>query len=297
MSLIVFTKMFQDQTPEGLVRTAKSAGIDGLDLCVRSGYPVNPDNVHRELPALVRRLADHGLIVPLVTGEGIWEGPDHPASERMMAALAQAGVTQYKLGYAFYQPDTDGGYWESVDAFREQLAGWARLAERYGVKVCYHTHCDVPGLELGYYLGANCSALMHLIQDFDPQHVGAYIGTANLLISGEPFKYGLSMIREYLSTVELQDVYYHRESDGDEGYHKRFWTSAGDGAVSWSEVFRALHSVGFDGPLTMHAEFEVPPGQSFDDMLIKEAAYFRNKLDSAALSVSTPGIAPSEKIL
>src|SRR5690606_5073727 len=159
------------------------------------------------------------------------------------------------------------------------------------VKVCYHTHCDVPGLSLGYHMGTNCAELMHMLRGFDPTMVGAYIGTGNLIATGEPFEYGLAMLNEYLSIVELQDMYLELVQVVDVGGLRRRWTTAWNGAVHWSRVFEALVSCGFDGPLTMHAEFEVTSDQSFEKLLTDEVAYFKHK---RARAQSTAIAVPSQ---
>lgn len=281
MKLIAFTKMLPARDIGGLVRLAQRTGLEGFDLCVREGYPVHPGNAETELPVVVRQLAEAGISVPMVTGEGLWHAATEAASQRILAGMAQAGVGLYKLGYFFYRPDRDGDYWQHVDAARRELEAWASLAAREGVKVCYHTHCDVPGLSLGYHVGTNCAELMHLLRGFDPTQVGAYIGTGNLVVSGEPFEYGLAMLSDYLAVVELQDMHLERVQAGDEGAHRRHWTPAGQGAVPWSSVFESLIRRGFDGPLTMHAEFEVGQGQSFEELLVREVSYFKQKREQA----------------
>jgi sugar phosphate isomerase/epimerase len=274
MKIIAFTKMMRQADEDGLIRIAHNAKVEGLDLCVREGYPVNPDNADAAMPRLVRRLEKEGIPVPMVTGEGVWRDAGDPSSQRILSGMAQSGVRLYKLGYYYYRPGVDGAYWDFVDRVRRGLEGWSKLGERFGVKVCYHTHCDIPGLALGQYMGTNCAALMHLLKDMDPARVGAYIGTGNLVVSGEPFEYGIEMVGKYLSIVELQDVYLERIDNGDQGMHRRHWTTAGQGAGAWSTIFDTLVRRHFDGPLTMHAEFEVPAGETFENVLTREMAYF-----------------------
>jgi len=284
MKIIAFTKMMRGADADALVRIAHDTKVEGFDLCVREGYPVNPDNADTELPRLVRRLEKDGIPVPMVTGEGVWRDAEDPSSPRILSGMAQAGVGLYKLGYYYYRPGVDGAYWSIVDRVRRGLESWSKLGERYGVKVCYHTHCDIPGLALGQYMGTNCAALMHLLKDLDPARVGAYVGTGNLVVSGEPFEYGIAMAGEYLSIVELQDVYLERIADGDQGTHRRHWTTAGRGAGAWSKIFETLARHEFNGPLTMHAEFEVPAGESFEKLLGREMAYFASRRENAMKS-------------
>ncbi|MCC6424371.1 MAG: sugar phosphate isomerase/epimerase [Phycisphaerales bacterium] len=281
MKIIAFTKMMRQADADELARIAHATKVEGFDLCVREGYPVNPDNADTELPKMVSRLKSENIPVPMVTGEGVWRDAADPSSTRILSGMAQADVGLYKLGYYYYRPGVDGDYWAFVDRVRRGLKDWSKLAERFGVKVCYHTHCDIPGLALGQYMGTNCAALMHLLKDLDPARVGAYVGTGNLVVSGEPFDYGIEMVGKYLSIVELQDVYLERIADGDQGMHRRHWTTAGRGAGAWTKVFETLVRHGFHGPLTMHAEFEVPAGESFEKLLERDMAYFSSRRSRA----------------
>jgi len=44
MKLVLFTKLLKDKDAAGLIRIAREHRLDGFDLCVRDGYPVNPEN-------------------------------------------------------------------------------------------------------------------------------------------------------------------------------------------------------------------------------------------------------------
>ena len=50
MQKIMFTKHLEGLDIPQIIGAIKSVGIDGADLCVRSGYPVNPDNADIALP-------------------------------------------------------------------------------------------------------------------------------------------------------------------------------------------------------------------------------------------------------
>ena len=69
MKLILFSKMLKDRSIDALADLAASLGIDGYDLAVRPGHPVNPDNVAAALPR--PSLADAAeKAVSAVTGGG-----------------------------------------------------------------------------------------------------------------------------------------------------------------------------------------------------------------------------------
>ncbi|MGD0089779.1 MAG: TIM barrel protein [Planctomycetota bacterium] len=276
MRLVMFSKTLKDKDAAGLVELAKKHRLDGYDLCVREGYTASPQNAATALPQLVKALAAEGLAVPMVTGPGDLVWPNHADAEPLLAAISAAGVPLLKLGYVHYEPRSD--YWQRVDEVRRALSKWEKLGEKHGVRIVYHTH-SCHGQTC--YMGLNCAALMHLLKDFDPRHLGAYIDAGHMAVNGEPFGFGLSMVRSHLAAVALKDVLPFREEAAGEGRVGHHWLTAGAGVVAWSEVFAELRRVGFAGPLSIHCEYESQGPEDFQTKLGREIAYFRDKVDSA----------------
>ena len=272
MQLVLFSKTFKGVDAEGLVKAAHKYGLEGYDLCVRPGYAVNPDNVAQALPELVKLLGSEGFCVPMVTAPTDLVRPDEPWIEPLLAAMRESGVKLLKLGYVGYDPAREA-YWAKVDGLRETLSRWEKLAGKHQIKILYHTHS-------GSYLGLNCAALMHLLRGFDPEHIGAYIDPAHLTIDGEPFAVGAGMVREYLAAVGLKDTLISRSAAEDEGRYSAQWVPAGEGSVAWSEVFKELARVGFDGPLSIHAEYRAATQEEHLAKLKPEVEYFRRKRDA-----------------
>lgn len=281
MKLVLFTKMLKDQDARGLIETAQKHGLDGYDLCVRDGYVVSPQNAATALPALVEALAAEGLCVPMVTGPGDLVRADHPDAERIAAAMRTANVGLLKLGYIHHEPGTD--YWQQVGEVRRAFAAWERFGEKHGVKIMYHTHSCHGNC---YYLGLNCAGLMHLLREFNPKHLGAYIDAGHMAVDGEPFAFGVSMVREHLAAVALKDVLTTREQHNDEGHKKLRWVPAGAGVVAWSEVFAELRRIAFTGPLSIHCEYEAQGADEFRATMEREIRYFAAKLKSASTAAA-----------
>ena len=92
MKYIMFTKHLEGLDIDQVIQTLLSVGVEGADLCVRSGYPVNPDNVTMALPAAAQSFADHNLSIPLVTTPGDFLNPEADVTVRVYEACQQAGV-------------------------------------------------------------------------------------------------------------------------------------------------------------------------------------------------------------
>lgn len=270
MQLIVFSKLFKEKSVTELIELAHKHDFEGYDLAVRPGYPVNPDNAHKELVATVKAMKQEGLSIPMVTGNFDLLMPDHPTAEPILAAMDQADVRLIKLGYFKFDPKTQD-YWQRVDEIRKGFEGWQELGRKHNVKICYHTHA-------GALMGLNCAALMHLISGFDPQCIGAYIDPAHMAIDGEPVPVGVAMTQKYLSIVSLKDVMLSRKEKDGHGSTKVDWVPAGEGLVDWTGVFSELKRVGFDGPASIHCEFQVPEAE-FSDTFAREIPFFRQQVD------------------
>ena len=157
---------------------------------------------------------------------------------------------------------------------RKLFEGWEKLGEKHNVKICYHTHSN-------RCMGLNCASLMHLIQGFDPRHIGAYIDTGHMAVEGEEWAFGLAMVRDYLSIVALKDAIALREEKNGHGAPKRVFPPAGEGIVDWTAVFAELVRIGFDGPLSVHCEFQVEEDE-FVETLEREIEFFKAHLAKAS---------------
>ena len=183
MKLIVFSKKFKDRTVEELINLAQEYGFDGYDLCVRHGYPINPENAGNALVDAAKQFRREGLDIPMVTANYDFLYPDNATAEPILTAMDKADIRLIKLGYFMFDPLIQD-YWNEVDKIRKAFEGWQELSRKYHVKICYHTHCQ-------RCMGLNCSMLSHLICGFDPQYIGAYIDPAHMVIEGEEFCFGI----------------------------------------------------------------------------------------------------------
>lgn len=271
MKMVTFSKLYKEKSIDELVEWALQNKLDGYDMCIREGFPVNPENVAEALPAAAETMRAAGLDIPMVTGEGDLLQPDHVTAEPTVAAMAEAGVPLLKLGYFRFNP-AEMDYWEEVDKARKALDGWQDLAEKYGVTIMYHTHSN-------RCLGLNCSCLMHLLKGFDPQYIGAYIDTGHMAVEGEEFAVGLAMVREYLAAVAFKDAMLWRKGENGHGMPERYFGPAGSGIVNWTQVISELKRVGFDGPISVHCEFKAPEGK-LEEVAAQEYDFFRSRLDA-----------------
>lgn len=275
MQIIVFSKMLAAQTIPELIETAHKAEFDGYDLCIRPGHPVTSENVSETLVPAARAMRQAGLDVPMVTSDITLTSPDNATAEPILAAMDAADIRLIKLGYTFFDP-LEQDYWMVIDRLRKDTEQWQVLAQRYDVKVCYHTHNE-------RVMGINGAALCHLINGFDPNYIGAYLDPTHLVLEGEEFAVALAMVRPYLSIVAGKDVVKFRIEKNGHGSYGYKGVPAGEGFVDWTAVFGDLKRVGYDGPLSVHCEWHLEEDHSFFDVLRREIKFFKRQRDVAAV--------------
>jgi sugar phosphate isomerase/epimerase len=265
--IIVFTKLLKNKSLSELASLGQQLVLDGFDLCVRPGYPVNPDNVLETLAPTVKALSEAGLSVPMVSGGLDLVDPNQSSVERILKAMDQAGVRLLKLGYFPFDPLTQE-YWPAVSKARWALARWEELGKTYQVKLCYHTHSRG-------FLGQNCAALMHLIDGFNPSYIGAFIDPVHLVLEGEEFIVGAAMVQQYLGIVSIKDVMLRRVEAGGHSTVEFDVVPCGTGMVDFDSVFSTLRRVDFKGPLTVHCEFENANESEFSNLIHHEVDFAR----------------------
>ncbi len=270
MQFIMFTKHLEGLSLSEIAKKLTSVGVSGADLCVREGYPVNPDNIDRALPEAVRILSGEGLSIPLVTAPGDFNTTALDYVERYYQACGENGVKHIKLGYWHWSPGTD--YWTELDRVRRELDGFQRLSEKTGVKTVVHNHS-------GHSMGLNSSSAMHVVKGFDPEHVGVFADVGHLSICGEPIDMALNIVREYLAVMSFKDlVRVPNVRDG-----QRQWgvdvVRLGTGFGDWTTVLATLTAQGFDGPVSMHSEYGAEPVDSVVDLARTDLRFIRNLMD------------------
>ena len=204
----------------------------------------------------------------------------HPRISRSVGRHGRRGRTPAEARLLRLRPDARellGGGGRT----RTALAGWSELAARYRVKVCYHTHSRGN-------LGLNAGMLAHLLRGFDPARIGAYLDPCHLLIEGEQFATGAAIIADHLAIIGLKDALLLREqrragaAQGaalTHGVPAIRWVEAGAGMVDWSAVRATLQWLAFTGPLSIHCEYEDPPGGHLAAME-REVTFFRSLFDA-----------------
>lgn len=263
MQFVLFTDNISDLSIRGACRNARVAGFDGLDLTVRPGGHVLPENAEQGL-AEADEIADaEGVTIPMI--ETSIQDAANVHAERIIAA-AHSRTRTFKVGYWRYEPF--GSLLKQLDEARRKLEGIVRLAKRYHVRPCVHVHSG-PVLSNG--------PLLHsLLKDYSPDDVGAYLDSMHMTLEGgrSGWEMTLDMVAPWVAVLGLKDFVLEengRDEFGQQRYQTRF-VPLGDGLVPHPQFFQRLKQIGFDGLVSFHAEYKKPPRPLTTPQLMEQAA-------------------------
>ncbi|MCM8785177.1 MAG: sugar phosphate isomerase/epimerase [Candidatus Omnitrophica bacterium] len=254
IKFIVFTKHFKELDIDLLIEKINDMDVEGVDLCVRPGYPVNLDNIEKYLPIVVKKFKENGLSIPMITTPTDFVEPKDPVVEKVFYACQMSGIKLIKIGYWFMGKD---GYWKTVENIRGKIENFIKYAEKYQIKFLIHNHS-------GATMGLNSCSVMNLVKGFPKEYIGIFLDPGHLSIVGEPIDMAIDIVKEYISAVAVKDLI--RERIVQEG--KRKWqirvVPLGEGYVEWDKTFNKLFEINFSGPISIHSEY---PELKIDDLI------------------------------
>jgi len=168
------------------------------------------------------------------------------------------------------------GWWAAVGRCRARLEGFAKLAEKTGVKPVVHNHS-------GSTMGLNSCSVMNIVKGFDPSLVGVFADVGHLSIVGEPYPMALDIVKDYLSACAFKDLVRKRNPDG--SWSIDVWP-LGMGFGNFPQVMQLLKDMAFSGPISFHCEYSQHPPDSVIDQCRIDVRFLQaivDKLDSGGL--------------
>jgi sugar phosphate isomerase/epimerase len=250
----VFTKPWKMPLPE-LADLVQKLGFDGVELPVRPGYQVEPEDVTRGLPKAAGILAEYGLSIGSVAG---------PTDEATIAACAEIGTPIIRICVGI--PDAIG-YLEYEDTLRREYDAIVPLLDRYGVTLGIQNH-------YGRCI-ANALGIRSLIRNYDPKHIGAVLDPAHCALNGEVPALALDIVWSHLRMVNLKNAFWRRVNgpEAETAAYEPYWTTGRQGLCPWDEVVSELRRRDFGGTICLPAEYTDEP--AVKRLIAKDIAYAR----------------------
>ena len=241
-TLCLFSKHLPEMNWQQLALAVKKLGFGGVDLTVRPKGHVLPERAAEDLPKAVAALQAEGLSVPMITTE--LTSASDPTAKPILQTAGKLQIPYCKPGYWKYQ---------FVDVRRElaQFASEFRplveLAKQSGVQLGFHNHEG--------NLGAPLWDVASVIDTLDAKTAGYYFDVRHAVVEGggTGWKAAFNLIAPRLKMIAVKDFYWEKTAKG----WKIINCPLGQGMVDWKAYFKLLKQANFQGPISLHLEYEI----------------------------------------
>ena len=256
---------------EALVDRMAGLGVQAIELPIRPGYQVTPENVTTALPQVVAVLRSRGLLICSVAA---------PLDEAIIAACGDNGVTIVRT--MLHVDLRKASFADTIGQHRARYDKLIPLLDRAGVRIGMQNH---SGDAIGSAIG-----LFHLMERYDPNHVCAILDMAHCGVAGEPTELSVDLLWDRMpALVNFKAAFKERINGPEEAeaVYRTHWTTGRHGAFSWAGLVAELRRRGFEGTFVLPAEYSDPAGQPQrmgDDVLpflSTDVAYLRGLVTAA----------------
>ena len=245
---IAFTERFQSLSIPKTCDVFNDIGLSGLDLTVRNGGHIHPEDATAKLPAAHAAAKSVDLDIPMLT-TGINSVSDSHA-RGILAQCDKLGIRKIKLGY--FRHTTAKPISGQIDFVRKSLAEVVKMCGEYDVLPCMHVHS-------GPILPANGLALYDLLKDHDPETVGAFCDPMHFAMTGGSgsWRQAMELLRPWISLTSIKNFWWEMTTPGERGEQR--WRPVkcpvSDGIMPIPEYVSELKRNGYTGIYTLHSEY------------------------------------------
>ena len=241
----VFSKHLQWLDYEDAADIAAEIGFDGLDLTVRPGGHVLPENVEHDLPRAVEAIKKAGLDTYMFTS-GITH-PDDEHTEPVLRTASELGFSHYRTGYLSYKDNMD--IMESIQSYRPQWRDLMAMNKEFGLHGGYQNHA-------GARLGGPVWDLYELLDGMDPEYIGVQYDVRHATVEGgNSWRLGMELVHPFIKTTVIKDFVWDHDYEDDD------WDAQsvplGDGMVNWDRYWQIISKFGISGPISVHYEYDM----------------------------------------
>lgn len=257
----VFTKPWRNRSLAEIARHVSALGLAGVEIPIRPGFQVEPDNVKTQLPEAVKIFADHGLRITSVGGS---------TDPQLIEACGANGIPLVRVMPSIPEGEN---YLDAEARFIKEFKAAIPAVEGSGTRLGLQNH---EGRFISSAIG-----MQRVLDHFDPKHLGAVWDPAHCSLAGEIVPFALDILWSHLAMVNLKNSIYRRTTgpEAAEVGWKRYWTGGNMGLTSWSEVATELAQRGFAGNILLFNEYA--DHDSVDRLLKADVAFAADVFGSA----------------
>lgn len=274
LTINLFSKHLQFLGYDEMAEACVASGLDGVDLSVRPGGHVLPENVERDLPLAAMAVEKAGLGLPMMT-TAITD-PEDPVTEKILRIASDLGIRYYRMGYLRY--DQELGIEKSLDIFKRKFSKLAILNEKYGIHGAYQNHA-------GNRFGGPVWDIWQVIQELDPRWTGCQYDIRHAIVEGaQSWTLGFDLLKEHIRCMAIKDFHWSDE----DGRWRIKNVPMGEGMVDFKAYFGLVKEHNISGPMSLHIEYPLYPDEDMATRDKKSAAIKTIQHDVQALRGMLP---------
>lgn len=238
-----FSKAMHWLNYEDMSALLAGAGFEGIDLTVRPGGHVLPENVETDLPKAVKAAEKRGLVIEMIVTSIV--DADDPLTERILKTASSLGVKYYRTGYLEY--NEKDGIWNSLQKMKPGLQKLEALNRKYKIHGAYQNH-------YGRRVGGPSWDIYELLKDFDPAYLGCQYDVRHAVAEGgSSWILGMKLLAPWIKCTDLKDFHWMKKG----GKWSPVTVAMGEGMVNFDEYFAVVKQFDISGPISIHLEY--PP--------------------------------------
>ena len=261
--LCVFSKHLHFLDYKALARTCRELGLDGVDLTVRPGGHVLPEQVETKLPEAVEAIRAEGLDVPMITTR--FTDDKDPSLRAVLETARQCGIPYFRIGSHKYADQ--GPILDQLAGFTEEIRALMQVAEPLGLTAGYHNHSGKN------YVGAPLWDLHRMYEAIGSERLGANFDVGHAMVEGAfgDWEITARLLAPWVRMMAVKDFVF-------EG-NRPLWVPLGEGIVDTAAFLRIFREqANFSGPISMHFEYRIRNNDHMIEEVGKAVQHMRNEV-------------------
>lgn len=241
--LHLFSKHLQFLDYRGMAEAAVALGLDGLDLTVRPGGHVEPDNYERDLPLAIQAIQDAGLECKMITTRIV--STQNRRDHDLLALARSLGVEIYRTAWLKYDNEIEP--LALVAQYRDQLAALAEWNRELGLTGMYQNHSGEGSF------GASIWDIYLAIKDLDPDELGVQFDIRHTVTEGgRNWADNFRLLMPHIRSLAVKDFKWGKV----DGKWQLVNTPMGEGMIDWPRYIGMVREAGIDCPVSLHCEYD-----------------------------------------
>ena len=237
----IFSKYTQELGYDELASLVAEMGFDGIDLTVRRGGHVLPENVERDLPIAVKAAKRQGLNISMITTDIL--NANDPFIKPILKTAASFGIQSYRMGRGFY--DEKKSIPDNLENFKMLFEKLVKLNGQFHIRGEYQNHA-------GAGFGAPVWDIWEVIKNNDPQWIGVQYDLFHATVEGaNSWPIGFNLLEAFIGTLNIKDFYWQKQN----GAWGQKLTPLGEGLVDFKKLILLLKENKIKRSFSVHCEY------------------------------------------